>query len=285
MQKNYRFDQFRLSLRKRRQLGIFDSLETQRNREDWIRYLFSKTTEFRHHGTNFVYIPLDPKETHPNVIGKIGRPVSEMENTPPEDGYQEYIHEAWKAAVVVVDPTEHEDGQKLAIQYHADVGLPSTLAPRLIQAMEEHEDYVQFLTAVHPITNTEAFWDFVKRNKGKITRIKFELEVPNMFGGDDEFDKEMKEYRERENAQRVGIELQNPDGIDADTDRVHYTAEKAMSQGTGTVKAKAIGKDNEFSSQEQQESVKIPVGENDEKEPLISRAPEMADRILGRDQS
>jgi len=218
------------------------------------------------------------------VVGRIGREISELENTPPDDGYREFIHDTWKAAVVVVDPSEHDDGQKMAIQYHADVGKPSTLAPRLLQAMEGQQDFNQYLSAVHPITNTEKFWDYVKRNEGKITHIRFELEVPNMFGGDDEYTKEMKEYRDKEKAQTVAIEVTNPDGVDADTDRVRYTAEKAMGQGTGKVKARAMGKNNNFSSQNQQESARIPMDREGGDRPLIDRAAEIATRILGRDE-
>ena len=118
MRREHRFDLFRLSLRQRAQKSIFDAIEKQRTREEWIRHLFSQTTEFRHHGTEFVYGPLNPEETKPYVVGKIGRPVSEEEYTPPEDGYKEYIHDAWKAAVVVCDPRESDDGQKIAIQFH-----------------------------------------------------------------------------------------------------------------------------------------------------------------------
>lgn len=280
MAKEHRFDLFRLSLRKRQQIDILEAIDPL-SREDWIRHLFSQKTSFRHHGTDFVYIPLPPKQTAPYVVGKIGRAISEIENTPPDDGYREIIHDTWKAAVVVVDPEEHDDGQKLAIQVHADVGKPSTLAPRLLQAMEGQQHFNQYLSSVHPITNTEAFWDFVKRNEGKITYIRFELEVPNMFGTDDEYSKEMKDYRDQENAQTVAIEVKNPDGIDANTDRVRYTADKAMGKGTGNVKARAMGK-NKFSSQKQQESARIPLEDEGERRPLIDRAAELASRILGR---
>ncbi|MFU1478972.1 hypothetical protein ACM25N_15175 [Roseovarius sp. C7] len=282
MPKEHRFDLFRLSLRQREQIDILEAIEP-RDREQWIQFLFSQQTVFRHHGTDFVYVPLDPKKTHPYVVGKIGREVSELENSPPEDGYREQIHDAWKASVVVVDPTEHADGQKLAIQYHPDVGKPSTLAPRLLQAMQQQQDFQPYLSAVHPITKTEAFWEFVNRNKGQITYIRFELEVPNMFGGDDEYSREMKAFRDKEKAQTIAIEVQNPDGIEADTERVRYTAEKAMSQGTGKLTAKARGKNNKFSSRKQQESTRVPMGDDSEKRPLIDRAAEIASGILGRD--
>jgi len=107
MQREYRFDLFRLSLRQREQVDILDKIEPK-SREEWIRTLFSSRTEFRHHGVDFVYIPMSPEETFPLVVGKIGRETSEIENTSPEDGYREVVHDTWKAAVVVVDPTELE---------------------------------------------------------------------------------------------------------------------------------------------------------------------------------
>lgn len=234
---------------------------------------------------NFIYVSINVSDTEPYVVGRIGRAVSELENAPPEDEYREFIHDTWKAAVVVVDPTEHGDGQKLAIQFHSDVGRPLSLAPRLLQALEKNHDFVQYRSAVHPITNTEKFWDFVKRNEGKVTHLRFELEVPNMFGGDDEYSKEMKAFRDKENAQTVAIEITNPDGIDTDTDRVKYTAEKAMGKGTGKLKARAMGKNNRFTSQFQQESTRVPIDFGSERRPLITRAAELADRILGRDEN
>lgn len=209
---------------------------------------------------------------------------AKLENTHPDDGYEEFVHDTWNAAVVVVDPTEHDDGQKMAIQFHPEVGRPSTLAPRLLQAMEQQQEFNQYLSALHPITNTEKFWDFVSRNEGKITHIRFDLEVPNMFGGDDEYSKEMKEFRDKENAQSVAIEVSNPDGIDANTDRIRYTANKAMTQGTGKIKARAMGKNNNFTSQNQQESARTPVEDDPKQRPLIARAAELASRILGRDK-
>lgn len=226
---------------------------------------------------------MDPALTEPFLVGKIGREVSEVENTAPEDGYREYVHDAWKAAVVVVDPADHEDGQKMSVQFHPDVGNPATLAPRLLQAMEQQQEWAPYLSSVHPITNTEAFWDFVRRNEGKITSIRFELDVPNMFGGDDEYTKEMRAFRDKEKAQKIAVEILSQDGIETDTDRVRYTVEKAMEQGTGTVRARAMG-NQIFSSQKQQESVRIPESEDSERRSLIDRATELANRMLGRRQ-
>lgn len=283
MERNHRFDLFRLSLRKRQQADISDYLEDTKTRYEWIRHIFSQQVEFRHRGSDYVYIPLQDSGGGEVVVGRLGRKVYQLENRSPEEGYEEYIHDAWKASVIVVDPTEHKDGQKLAFQHNSDVGKPQALAPLLIRAMERKQDWLQFLTSVHPITNKEAFKDYVRRNEGKITRIRFELEVPNMFGAEDEFDKEMKAFRDKEKAQKVIVEIKNPDGVNAESDRVKFTAEKAMSQGTGTVTASAVGRGNKFSSKEQQESTTIPVEGDGDTEPLVKKASSLASWILGRE--
>lgn len=279
--KDLRFDLFRLSLRQRHQEDLFVSVERM-GREDWIRTLFSKRVEFSHYGAELIYVPIKGNSSDRYVLGKIGREVSGLEYTGPEDGYQEYIRDTWKATMFVVDPTDHEDGQKVAIQFHSEFGKPNALAPRLLIALEEAQELKHFLTAIHPITSSEAFWSFVNRNEGKITKIRFELEVPNMFGAEDEYEREMREFREKEKAQKVVIEIKNPDGVDPHTERVRFTANKAMSQGTGKVTAKAMGKGNNFSSDEQQVYSKLVVPENDEDQIEVNDS--QAKMILGRDE-
>ncbi|MEP1768315.1 MAG: hypothetical protein ABJJ53_16965 [Sulfitobacter sp.] len=90
---------------------------------------------------------MDLTKPNPYVVGKIGKPVSELENSAPNDGYKEYIHDTWKAVIVACDPRERDNAQKVAIQFHIDVGSPSTLAPRLLQAMEEGHGRTQKCTA------------------------------------------------------------------------------------------------------------------------------------------
>ena len=281
MAKTVKFDLFRLSLRKREQVDIFEQLSGEIGREEWLRTLFSRQVTFRHYSVDYTFQPTDPSEAHPIIIGRIGRQVVGVENQPPEKDFLEYEHEAWKAAVLVLDPTDHSDGQKLALQHHSEVGNPQALVPRLIQALEEDQEFNHFLTSSHPITNKEAFWDFVRRNKGKVVRLTFELEVPNMFGSDDEYEREMKAYREKEKAQRVKVEISNPDGVDPDTERVKYTVDKAMDKGTGKVTARAKGAGNVFSSQKKPQSAKL---EHDPDSSLIEKAPLLIDRILGREQ-
>lgn len=279
------FEQFRLSLRARGQRTLFGKYD-EFSRDEWIKELFSADVEFNHYGSLYHYVPKTLQAGSSVLIGRLGRKTFSTKNTPPESGLEEYIDETWRASVIVIDPTEHEDGQKVAMQKLADVGSPLSLLPRLVQALEEHfaSEGPPFITSINPIGNSQEFQKFVAKNKGKITRVTFFLDVPNMFSSDDEYDKEMKAFRDKDQAQKVKLEISNPDGIDANSERVSYTAEKAMERGTGKVTARAMGKNNTFSSQKTQKKVKIQIDDEEDGSPLIDQAEANANRILGRDE-
>jgi len=278
------FEQFRLSLRVREQLGLFSEYDST-TRDEWIRILFSMDVEFMHYGSLYHYVPKPAEESSKLVIGRLGRKTYTQRNTTPETGLEDYIDETWRASVVVVDPSEHSDGQKVAMQRLSDVGSPISLLPRLLVALEEAiESETPFLTSINPIANQQAFRDWVTKNKGKVTRVSFFLDVPNMYSADDEFDKEMKEFRDLEKAQKVKIEVSSPDGIDTGSKRITYTAEKAMERGTGKVTAKAMGKNNTFSSHKKQKKVKIQIDDEGNETPLVDRVEAHSNRIFGRDE-
>lgn len=253
---NTKFHLFRLSLREREQGDLFVDVD-MKTREEWIRALFQTETNFTHYGTLYTYIPVYLKYRTDYLYGKIGREKIEIESLPPEDGLKTYTRETWQSSAIVIDPTPHSDGQKVALQFNSDVGDPSALAPRLIKALEERQKLIHYLTSINPITDSQEFWDFVKKNRDSITSIRVELEVPNMFGADDEYDKEMKQYKEKENAQRVAIEIKNPDGVNAESERVKYTVDKAMNQGRGSITARARGK-RKFKSSAKQVISEVP---------------------------
>lgn len=189
-----RFDHFRLSLRQREQPDLFEEREI--TREEWLRDLFSRSVEFRHRGSDFAYVPAPDQSDEKTIVGRVGRNVLRSENMPPDRNLEEFMRESWQAAVIVVDPTHHEDGQKVAAESRVEVGKPSALLQRLITALEEASDTSPYFIEVHPIFPMESFWEFVEKNRGKIKSVGFEFAVPNMFGGADEFLDEMRRFRD-----------------------------------------------------------------------------------------
>ncbi len=282
MKKNYRrFNLFRLSLR-RRPPDLFENLEVRLSRCDWIKRLFSERVDFQYYGKKYVYIADENQPFSDRILGRLGREICGRENNPPEQGFKPKRHEAWIASRIVVDPTEHHDGQKVAIEDRREVGSPSALASHLLQKLEDVQKVPHYLSAIHPISNDRTFWKWVNQNNEQITRLTFVLEVPNLFGSDEELEKEMQKYRDEENAQKVKIEISNPDGIKTKTERVQYTVDRAMARGTGKVTAQTAA-GNYFSSQKNYESVKIQERTDGEINDSDITS-DVTERILGRDK-
>ncbi len=273
-----KFELFRLSLLERDQIDLFES--NQATRAGWLREVFSTPTPFSHHGTEFHYAPALDDSDDNIIIGRVGRHVLREENLPPDEGLEDITRDAWLAAVVVLDPTDHQDGQKLAIQHIQDVGKPSSLIKQLTQAFNElYKGPYQIEPS--QIVEAQSFWDYIEEYRGLVTSISFDFISPNMIGADDEFHAEMREFRDNEKARKVKLILQNEDGINPETERVKRAVNYALSESRGKVTAKARGKPSYSSNNEVKYSyiddVKVKGTE------LIQVAKELASRILGRE--
>ena len=104
---------FRFSLKERRQADAFERLDTDGkpfSRERWIRDFFSQRREFSHFGSTFVFVPEPMGEKYlPTRItsGWIARAKFLPEVTSPDEGLQPTLHESWRAALILIDPTDH----------------------------------------------------------------------------------------------------------------------------------------------------------------------------------
>jgi hypothetical protein len=273
-----RFELFRFSLLERDQRDLFEPKEI--TRADWLRQVFSEATPFCHHGTEFHYAPaLDHSDSN-IIVGRVGKHVLREENLPPDEGLEDITRDTWLAAVMVLDPTDHLDGQKLAVQHIQNVGKPSSLVKQLTQAIN---DKYQGPYQIEPsqIVEAQSFWDYVKEYRGLITSISFDFISPNMIGADDEFHDEMREFRDNEKARKVKLILQNEDGINPETERVERAVNYALSESRGKVTAKARGKPSYSSSNEIKFSYVEDVKEKGAE--LVKVAKEFSNRILGRE--
>jgi hypothetical protein len=112
--------QFRLSLTERKQGSI---LNPKLNREQYLRGIFTNKVKFlvSHIGNDFHYVPSNTEEQG-TLIGNIRRNYVIDENSSPEEGFTPTSHAGWKAAVLIIDPTSHKDGQKIAMNNDKRVG-------------------------------------------------------------------------------------------------------------------------------------------------------------------
>lgn len=274
------FELFRLSLLQR-QIDLIDGVEFKDfTREDWLRYVFLSEQPFEHYKSNFHYAPSREYSEDDLIIGRVGRNILRDENLPPDEGLEDVTRETWIASVLLLDPTHHDDGQKLAIQHITDVGKPAALVKEIVSAVNARYRYGPYHIEASQIVEASTFWDFVSENRSTLTSVSFEFITPNMFGGYDEFDSEMREFRDNEKAQRVKLSIQSDDHIDAETERMK-TAVDYAARGGGKISAKA-GKGKSYNSKDEVKRTYL----EDVKEKgveLVKVAKEFANRILGRE--
>ncbi len=271
-----RYDLFRLIMLERSQTELWVRDMTRAAdegvpaREWWLRQIFSQRLAFTHHGTPFHFVPesgplasvqdsglpaIDPASKM--IIGKIGRVLHLTENAPPEDDLAEIERDTWKAAAVIIDPTAHDNGQMLAMEVDGRVGQPISIMKSLAGRINASSPPEPLVIEINPIADAATFWAFEAENRDEITTIKFELTAPNMFGTRSELDAELKALRDHEKMRKAKLELENPDGLKLDTDRVRNTVSYALEGGGDGVIAKTkTGKS--FNSKRKTKRIVIP---------------------------
>jgi hypothetical protein len=266
-----RFHLFRLSLTPReRDLFTPDPPE----REEYLRDLLSQEQRFEHWNNPFVYVPAEAP--FPFILGQIGRPIIREENLPPDQGFALAQREAWRAAVIAIDPRAHSDGQKVSFSRDEVVGDPFAVLRSFIKHLNEVVSSAPYHIEVEPIFNTASFWTFAEQHKGEVTRVKFEFVTPNMFGSSDELSEELRAFRKEERAQKVAVQVQSSDGLNTDTPKIRESVEYA---GKGAGKVIAFTKRGaRYNSKDQAETVTVP---DDGGEPLLRRAVRLITHILG----
>ena len=278
----YKFDLFRLSLLPRVQLNIDNVFDT--SRETYLRGVFSKKQKFTHFKNEFHYIPVEDGGERSEIIGRIGRSVVMHENRPPSDNLEDAKHETWKASIIVIDPTDHEDGQKISIQIDAQVGRTGAIMNSFIKALNDQNETTAYHIEIAPISEANTFWQFADQNSGNITTLEFTFVAPNMFGGKDNITKEMRRFRDEEKARKVKISMSSQDGLDTNTDNVKNAVDYAT-KGGGDIAAKVKGGEK-FKSQNKAKSVIIDTEDSEDNkngESLLDKVSRNITRILGRE--
>lgn len=223
------FTLFHYSLLPIRQVDIETNNDV--DREGWIRLALSSRFSFPYHGG--VELEWVPKaEIDEAFYGLIQRQVEHSLHRPPEEGGDEIVRSEWQGAYVVVDPTDHDFGQRMAVENDV-VGRPETLMRYLFQAINDRRD-APFIGEVEPIFDAGTFWSFVEEHGELLSFISFRFVAPNMWGTESELEKELKATREDTGADRVDVKLKGEKGVEATSDRVSQGVSYAE-RGSGSV--------------------------------------------------
>lgn len=252
------FDLLRLSMLPRAQLDAFERHKadgSEYTREEWLRAIFSEKFSFLHFKEHFNYEPEPdtPDDLDGLIVGRIGRQISVSEAQPPEGALRPVERTTWKAALFLIDPTAHDDGQKVAVEVSPIIGRPQPVLQSLANHINLRSE--PFHLEVNTISDPQSFWDFVKANRGQITSVTFEFVAPNMFGHEEDYVKEMNDLKEKERVQKLKMELQSKEGLILETDRVERAVDYAA-KGGGAIQAKTKRK-TRFSSKDKTRKVRI----------------------------
>jgi hypothetical protein len=176
-----KFELLRIFLTVRDQRDLFAS-SLSPNREAWLRSEFSKGFSFKCRRKDYFYEPdLAASKDTGFVIGRIGREHIAKENLPPEMGLKETRRTSWRARKVLIDPTNHEDGQKVAFEMDSAASKAEFIFKGICDYLNHRDPETPYWMEANGIIDAKDFWDFLEIHKGKVTSIKFELVAPNMF--------------------------------------------------------------------------------------------------------
>ena len=236
-----RFVLARMFLLERPQIDAFERTSKsglRPTREEWLRSVFGEVINFSHRQAERKYNPDHGRtEIADLIIARIGRETSLKDNDP-EDNLRERVRPIWRACLVIIDPKHHGDGQKVAIETSTEVGSAFGNFKSLVTAINARVPPEPYLIELHAISDQTNFWEYVKQNRGNVTSITLEVSMPNMFGGESSFEEDVKALRDREKARHLRETIENPDGLDPETERMRAAVSYAT-RGGGRVKAKA----------------------------------------------
>lgn len=234
---------FRLSLKARKQKDVFERKKlngSEFTREEWLRDVFSIQFSFDHRGNEFFFVPERPEQTGlPSALiaGWVARDKEQSERTPPWEGLAPMARRSWQASLLLLDPTEHEDGQKIAFEGRTDVGGAGSVMASLVASLARRESVEPFTPTVFPIIEERSFAKFAESHRGEIKSITYDVAVPNMFGSPDDFSKEMQALRDNGNVARVKTKLESDDAINTTSSHLDEIATH-VERGGGTITAR-----------------------------------------------
>jgi hypothetical protein len=228
---------FRVSLIHEQNLFVSLSDGETTSREQWIRRIFSSERKFVHFGSEFLFKPENSIVSDDLLFGWIARPKSLLERTPPEEGLHPTEHESWQAAFVIVDPTEHADGQKVAMETSQSVGKPEAILASLFKIYEQ-ELHAPYGAQIFAVTDEASFWGFAKSHQNRIKAVTFNVAAPNMFNDRNDFQQELRALRDKENVARVKATLESNTVLNTDSSRLRDIVDYTE-RGAGELSATA----------------------------------------------
>jgi len=255
-----RYSMLRLLLASRAEGTIFSTIPPSQTRQQYIQKAFGSEIRFQHYQGAYVYRPFESPGAE-YLVGVVAREHLITIGGPPEE---QFIHKEianWETANVLIDSSANEDGQKVAMQQ--TIGQPLTIFKSLVDQINSTNQDAEWFISVNPITSREQFWSVAERYSGHIKEIDFDFSVPNIWGGQSETEKALRELKEKNNAQEVDVKIKNKDGkLNPDSTRIRDSVEYTT-KGGGISRIRDDSDATVFSSDKEENIVTTPPIEPD----------------------
>jgi hypothetical protein len=224
------------------------------SKPEFLKKVFSEEFEITYRNRRTVFKCM---REHRNVLFCVlARPKHERKTKGPESDFEPYNLENWDIANVIVDTSDHPDGQKLAFELGTTFRSTYAALRKIFGHINAQNSFEGWDISVNPIVEFSEFWSKMEENQGLITEIRFELIPPNIFGGDSEIEEALKELEKEDKAEEVHISIRNHDGeLDPKSERIKSAVSYTL-RGGGTLEARA-NRQTIFSSEASVKTVSI----------------------------
>ena len=227
------FHLFHLSLIPREQVTLFNFSGT---REEWIRHALKDRFEFRHYGKRLYWVPAE--DVDGLIFGHIQRQIPREYHAEPEEGGFERKGMEWQGAIVLIDPTHHNDGQKAAVEEDNSVGQPRAIIDSLLKFVNGRGDR-PYEVLSNAIFDANEFWSFSEQHGNRVRYIRFRFAVPNMWQNVDDLYRDLRNAGVITGAQNITTTYQSKDGVKTDTPIIQSAVEYSA-QGGGRFSARSL---------------------------------------------
>lgn len=181
-------------------------------KEIFREILKQKNLKYKASGSDLAYV--FEKEDGDYIVAKLGKKRSLKRSLPPEEGFEETIDENWPHCLVFFNLDENPNtGQKIAFEYKSNIfKVPFIQLQDLAEEFNVGLFSSNYAVSIHPVTEERKFWDIVKQNQGKIEKVTFSFNAPNLFNLKNNLNDDLKNAQEKFGLTKATVEFENPQG-------------------------------------------------------------------------
>lgn len=245
-----RYWMMQLFLASRDEGTLLERLPPSQSREQYLRGIFSREIRFEYYRHPYVFKPFVFPEVE-QLAAVIAKESTVTVAGPPEEAFTAHQISDWETANILLNPSP--EIQQAAVQNA--FGNPTAIFRKLIEHINDTNPSAPWVIAVNPVTIREQFWSAAERNRGHIAEIDLSFAVPNIWGGQSETEKALREFKEQNNAQEVEVKIKNRDGrLQPDSQRMRDAVDY-VTRGGGTAQLRDESQATVYSSDTEENAV------------------------------